>query len=359
MNEELLYHIAFINLPSINDKQRKRLFVQYGSAVAVFQACQNKLLGLSADWPLHNASLEIEYLQKNNIDALSLVDDRFPNRLIHCEDAPTLLFTKGNTHFNLPQLISIVGTRSHSIQVQKILDELLAGLTHLQIGIVSGLAKGVDGLAHQTALKMKLPTWGVLAHGFDYLYPYQHRKLAHEMLVQGGLISEFTHLTPPLAFHFPKRNRIVAGMTDATIVIESEITGGSMITADLAFNYNREVFAVPGKLHDPKSKGCLYLIRNNKATLYYDPIHLLECLSWPEAPIQKMSKDQSIKTPSPPLAPALRSILLYIETQGPIHRDLLFTQFNLSDSELAFYLLQLELQELVQVTEGNQYSRCY
>jgi DNA processing protein len=183
--------------------------------------------------------------------------------------------------------------------------------------------------------------------------------MANDMLTQGGLLTEFPHLTPPLAFHFPKRNRIVAGMTDATIVIESEITGGSMITADLAFNYNREVFAVPGKLHDPKSKGCLYLIRNNKATLYYDPIHLLECLSWPEAPIQKLSTDQSISTSSPPLAPTVRAILLYIETQGPIHRDLLFTQFNLSDSELALYLLQLELQELVQVTEGNQYSRRY
>jgi DNA processing protein len=359
MNEELIYHIAFINLPSINDKQRKKLFVQFGSALAIFQACQNKSLGLSSDWPLLHAVSEFEYIHKNNINALSLFDNRYPNRLIHCEDAPTLVFTKGNTHFNLPQLISIVGTRSHTIQVQKVLDELLAGLTHLQMGVVSGLAKGVDGLAHQTALKMKIPTWGVLAHGFDFLYPYQHRKMANDMLTQGGLLTEFPHLTPPLAFHFPKRNRIVAGMSDATIVIESEITGGSMITADLAFHYNREVFAIPGKIHDPKSKGCLYLIRNHKATMYYDPIHLLECLSWPEAPIKKRMTHDSKTACTPPLTPTAKSLLLYIETQGPIHRDILFTQFNLSDSELALYLLQLEMQELVQVIEGNQYTRRY
>ncbi len=363
MSSEIIYTIALSILQGLNDIQKKSILEFYGSATKVFEEHLKQKDGFTelnffqknilwAQWPLQEAEKEFNFLIKHQIKCISVVDPTYPNRLVHCKDAPLLLYVKGSDQFNLPQLISIVGTRQATVQVNKVIHELIKGLSHLNIGVISGMALGVDGIAHQTALKNKLTTWGVLAHGLDNIYPNQHRRLAIEMIQQGGLITECRKGTIPLPYFFPKRNRIVAGMSDLTIVIETEIKGGSMITANLAFGYDREVFAVPGKIHDPKSKGCLHLIKHNKASIYHDPIHLLENMNWPAPSQISMQKQLSLV-----LDPTLQSILLLIEMQGPIHRDELANHLKINASMLASHLLSLEMQGCIHLLAGNLYCK--
>jgi DNA processing protein len=363
MSEEIYYTIALSKLMGLNDIDRKKILEFYGSAVRVFEEHQKQHAGfaelnqfqkniLLGAWPLAEAEEELIFLHKHEIKCISILDPAYPNRLVQCKDAPIVLYVKGADQFNLPQLISIVGSRQHTIQVQKVIQELLEGLKHLNMGVISGMALGVDGIAHQTSLKLNLPTWGVLAHGLDQIYPTQHRKLAIEMLHQGGLITECRKGTIPLPYFFPKRNRIVAGISDATIVIETAIKGGSMITANLAFGYDREVFAVPGKIHDAKSKGCLHLIKYNKAQVYHDPIHLLENMNWPIAKQNPVIKQSKLL-----LDPDLQRVLLLIEMQGPIHRDTIANHLKINASLLSSQLLSLELEGCIQLLAGNLYSK--
>ena len=362
MSEEILYAIAFTMLPGFNERQRKNIIEHYGSALAIYQQREKKneafasinlvqkniLLG---PWPLKEASSELNFITKHNIQCISLKDSRYPNRLLHCEDAPTLLYVKGNENFNLPYLISIVGTRQHTVQVNRIIKELMEGLTHLNMGIISGMALGVDAIAHQTALTYKIPTWGVLAHGLDQMYPLEHRKLAIELMQNGGLITESRKESIILPYCFPKRNRIVAGMSDATIVVETALKGGSMITANLAFDYNREVFAVPGKIHDSKSKGCLALIKRNKAHLYHDAENLLEALGWPMA--EKNSPPKELEFT---FSPEIKTVLAHIEAHGPIHRELIANELKINTSKLSNLLLSLEMNGEIQLLAGNRYA---
>jgi DNA processing protein len=364
LNEnELLYAIALSMFKGYSDLQKRNQLQFYKSAYNTFKY-RNKNLG---DWPLQEAEDELRFIEKNAIQCFSILDKFYPDRLLNISDPPNLLYVKGSDHFNLPQLISIVGTRQHTYQVKKVVEELLAGLNYLNIGVISGLALGVDGIAHEVALKNKLPTWGVLAHGLDTIYPNQHRRLAKNIIENnGGLITECSINTPTMVFQFPKRNRIVAGISDVTIVIESEIKGGSMITAHLARGYDREVFAVPGKIHDTKSKGCLWLIKNNIATMYHDPIQLLEDMNW-SLPKPNTTKDLLIQNnllnlPSgnqnsfSNLEPIAQSIYLLIQSQGPIHRDTIMNQLALSNGVLASQLLEMELNGLIHLHAGNNYS---
>lgn len=349
--EAILYNIAFSMLDGVAEKQKRAMLRYYGSAIAIYNVRkQNKI-----DWPIDTAKEEINFIQKHHIQCFSLTDKHYPDRLFNISDPPLVLYTKGCTQFNLPQLISIVGTRQHTFQVKKVVQELIAGLAHLQIGIVSGMALGVDGIAHQLSLENNIPTWGVLAHGLDTIYPNQHRRLAIKMLNNGGLITECPQKTITMPYQFPKRNRIVAGMTDATIVIESAEEGGSMITAKLARGYDREVFAVPGKIHDAKSKGCLWLIKNNIATMYHDPIHLLENMNWPKAETTHPITTNSNTVLALSLSPILQSIYLLIQSQGPIHKDAIALQLAIASSELSAHLLSMELNGLIHLQAGNLY----
>jgi DNA processing protein len=363
MTEEILYAIAFTMLPSFNERQRKNMIEHYGSAMAIYQEREKKndafisinlvqkniLLG---PWPLKEASTELNFTIKHNIKCIGLMDKLYPSRLKHCEDAPTLLYLKGNENFNLPYLISIVGTRQHTVQVNRIIKELIEGLTHLNIGIISGMALGVDAIAHQTALDYKIPTWGILAHGLDQIYPIEHRKLAIDLMQNGGLITESRKESIILPYCFPKRNRIVAGLSDATIVIETAIKGGSMITANLAFDYNREVFAVPGKIHDSKTKGCLALIKRNKAHLYHDVENLLEQMSWPLAKQNSPQKEIEFT-----FSPESKTVIEHIEAHGPIHRELIAKELKINASKLSSLLLSLEMKGEIQLLAGNRYAR--
>jgi DNA processing protein len=352
---ELIYLIAFSKLKGISEIEKKKILIELGTARQVFDYCKTKQHLQNIYWPLELAKKEIDFINKHSIKAISIADTDYPSRLFHCEDAPIILYHKGQGNFQLPYLISIVGTRAHTKQAFTIIKELIEGLKHLNIGVISGLALGVDTITHQTALSFQLPTWAVLGHGLDQIYPTQNRKLAISMLENGGLFTEFTSQTSPLHFHFPKRNRIVAGLSDATIVIETDIKGGSMITAGLAFKYNREVFCSPGKIHDPKSKGCLALIKNNIASIYHDPIHLLEALQWPIPSIPK------IKKPTNQLSfywdEITKQIVEFIDIHSPVQEEEILTHFSMERNLLGAKLLDLELDGVIERQAGNQYTR--
>lgn len=348
--DELLYAIAFSMLTDLSERQKNKILHFYGSATDVYNyRKQNK-----ADWPLKEAELELKFIDKHSIQCLTILDKNYPNRLIHTQDPPLILYVKGSDHFQLPQLISIVGTRQHTIQVKKVIHELLEGLQHLNMGVISGLALGIDGIAHEAALHFKLPTWGVLAHGLDQIYPNQHRRLAINMLQNnGGLITECRQKTITMPFQFPRRNRIVAGISDITIVIESAMEGGSMITAKHARAYNREVFAVPGKIHDAKSKGCLWLIKENIADMYFDAAHLINNMNWPA---KQIIEHKSIpKQASFIVDPTAQSIYQFILQNGPVHKDAIASALAISNSNLAGYLMDLELNGHIHLQVGNLY----
>ena len=363
MNDSLLYAIAFSQIHGINLYERKKLINVFGTALSIYNACQQGgkafvdlelkcIDSLVAAWPLNAAAEELISMKRLGIDATCIEDAIYPNRLFQCEDAPTILFTKGSKKWNLPYLISIVGTRNHTLYADKVIQELLEGIQHLNLGVVSGLALGIDGIVHEKACQLNIPNWGVIATGLDDIYPAQHQRLAKKMMETGGIITENICATAPLPYQFPKRNRIVAGMTDATIVIESQVKGGSMITAGLARGYNREVFAVPGKITDQKSSGCLALVRSNTAQLYHSPTQLLENLGWAlsdsKIPVQKpLAFD---------LSPICQEILTVISKQSPIHRDQLANLFNLNIGLLSTHLLTLELNGLISPHGGAFYS---
>jgi DNA processing protein len=363
MNPSLLYAIAFSQLSGINLYERKKLIHVFGSAMSIYNVCKQggialmdlelkSVESLLSPWPLKTASEELSIMTKLNIEATCLEDAAYPNRLFQCEDAPTMLFSKGTKKWNLPYLISIVGTRNHTLYADKVIQELLEGIQHLNLGVVSGLALGIDGMVHEKACKLKIPNWGVIATGLDSIYPAQHQGLANKMMEMGGILTENTSNTQPLAFQFPKRNRIVAGMTDATIVIESQVKGGSMITAGLARGYNREVFAVPGKITDQKSTGCLALVRSNTAQLYQNPTQLLESLGW-SAPATKAPYQKPLSFDLPPIC---QEILATIAKKSPIHQDHLANLFNLNIGLLSTHLLTLELNGLILPHGGAFYS---
>jgi DNA processing protein len=353
--DELIYLIAFSKLKSISEIDKKKIFIQLGSAQQVFEYCKASQELHHVYWPLDIAKREIDFITKHAIQSISMLDKDYPQRLIHIDDAPLLLYQKGKGNIHLPYLISIVGTRAHTRQAFTIIKDVIEGIKHLPIGIISGLALGIDTIAHKTAIDFKLPTWAVLGHGLDMIYPTQNRQLAIGMLEQGGLFTEFTSKTSPLHFHFPKRNRIVAGLSDATIVVETDTKGGSMITAGLAFKYNREVFAAPGKINDPKSKGCLALIKNNIASVYHDPVHFLEAMQWPipEKPkIRKQNQQMNFEWDQ-----ITQQIVEFIDIHSPVQEAYIHEHFSMEPALLAAKLLDLELDGAIERQAGNQYAR--
>jgi DNA processing protein len=217
---------------------------------------------------------------KEGIEILFYKHASFPKRLVQCEDAPIILYYKGTANLNAQKMLAIIGTRKNTEYGRKITEDLLEKLKEHQPLIISGLAVGIDIIAHKAAIQQKLPTIGVLAHGLDRIYPTNHRGTAKEMVLNGGLLTEYISGTNPDKQNFPMRNRIVAGLADATIVIETDIKGGSMITANLANGYNREVLAYPGSIYSNASSGCHHLIKTLKANIITDANDIVELLNW-------------------------------------------------------------------------------
>ncbi len=296
---------------------------------------------------------EIKFIEKYKIKPLFLTDDDYPKRLLHCYDPPTLLFYKGTANLNTSKIISIIGTRSNSDYGKMITEKILASLAPYQPLVVSGLAYGIDAIAHKYSVKQQLPTVAVLAHGLDKIYPSQHTALAKEMIAEGGgILTEFRKETKPDRHNFPERNRIVAGMCDATIVIETGIKGGSMITANLAYSYNRDVFAVPGKTTDSKSEGCNYLIQSNKAVLIRSGEDIIEQMGWEEKQKKKTIQKQLFVD----LTPDEKMIAQLLQQQEQMHIDDINLQSNINSSSVAAALLMMEMNGLVKSMPGKIYK---
>jgi DNA processing protein len=362
MSDELLYQVALTMIPNVGTVQAKILVEQLGSAAEIFKAKKKDLeaiegIGsLKASWiknydDFSAAEEEIEFIEKYNITPIFLTDPAYPKRLLNCYDSPTLLFYRGNADLNASKIISIIGTRNNTDYGRQITEQLVYELQALNVTIVSGLAYGIDAIAHKAAVQNNMTTVGVLAHGLDKIYPPQNAGLAKQMLLNGGLLTEFHKETKPDKHNFPKRNRIVAGLADATIVIETPIKGGSMITAELANGYNKDVFAYPGRTTDMKSEGCNHLIRSNKAILLSDTNELIEMLGWADKKVKRKRQTELFVE----LSEDEKILMQVLEEKDVIHIDELYLKSGLNSSSVAAAMLSLEFQNVVSSLPGKMY----
>ncbi|MCF6182655.1 DNA-processing protein DprA [Lutibacter sp.] len=291
LEEDLLYVLALQHAKGIGDINAKKLIAHCGTAKKIFKEKRNlleKINGIGSFTIRHltdsknliEAEKELKYIQKNNIETSYFLEDNYPDKLKHCVDGPILIFKSGNISLNKQRIISVVGTRKITSYGRIFTENLIEELKEYNPIIVSGFAYGVDICAHKSALKNNLQTIGILAHGFEDFYPKAHKKYSAEVENNGGFITDFWHDETPLRENFLKRNRIVAGISEATIIIESAEKGGSLVTADIANSYSRDVFAVPGRSSDKLSAGCNNLIKQNKAAMITSAKDVVELLNW-------------------------------------------------------------------------------
>jgi len=362
-----LHQLALTFTRHIGDHLTKVLVSYCGSAEAVFEASPKKLaqipgIGAKAIEQLHSpaealqlAAAELAFIEKNDIKVLFYTDAAYPKRLKSCADAPALLYYKGTADLNHARIISIVGTRNATDYGKQLCKELIEDLKGYDVLIVSGLAYGIDICAHKESLRMDIPTVGVFAHGLDRIYPSQNKAVADKMLANGGWLTDFPSGTVPDRENFPKRNRIVAGIADATIVVEANIKGGALITAEIANSYNRDVFAFPGRITDEYSTGCNFLIRNNKAALLTSGADLAYILGWEKPDGNTKQKPQL----SLPIDLTTNERLIFETIQqnaGQLGIDDLAIKTALPLSQLAMNLLNLEMQGFVRSLPGKTYS---
>lgn len=367
MENELIYKIGLGLIPKIGNVTAKRLIAYTGSIEGIFREKKQNLLKIPgigeflankivSNNILEKAEEEIKTIQKNKIKVLFYLDDHFPERLKHCEDAPILLFLKGDVNLNESKVVSIVGTRNATEYGKHLCDEFVGSLNSRKhkVLIVSGLAYGIDSYAHKAAMKNGLKTVAVLGHGLNYLYPALHKGLSRKIEHHGGLITEFLFNTEPEPSQFVKRNRIIAGLADATIVVESRKKGGALITADIANSYNRDVFAFPGKINDPFSKGCNRLIKSNRAALIEGVEDLEYIMGWERQ--EKENKKNVQRTLFNELDEDEMKIMnvLYEEGETPI--DIIYLRSKLPVSKVSSLLLNLEFAGLIRSLPGKIYK---
>lgn len=365
MNNELLYQLALTLVPNIGDVQAKILIQHFGEASAIFKAKEAELdkienigvvraKSIKGFDDFHLAEKELEFIQKYKIKTFFLTDKDYPQRLLNCYDSPTLLFYKGSADLNASKIVAIVGTRTNTEYGKQFTEKLVKDLSEQNITVVSGLAFGIDAYAHKAAIKNNLPTIGVVGHGLDKIYPSEHAGLAKDMIKNGGgVLSEFFSGTKPDKHNFPLRNRIVAGLSDTTVLIETTIKGGSMITAQLADAYNRDVFALPGRVNDTKSCGCNHLIKHNKAILLSDANDLLEVMGWKEKTKTKTKKQRELFIE---LSAEEKHIVNLLQQKEAVHIDEINLAGGLSSSTIAAAILNLELQNIVTSLPGKMYK---
>ncbi len=364
MNNDLVYQIALTQIPNIGDVQAKALIAFFGNAQSIFKAKRKELDSLEGIGTVRarsikdftdfsSAEAESKFVEKYKITPLFITDEKYPKRLLNCYDSPAMLYYRGNADLNNSKIISVVGTRNNSDYGKMVCEKFIEELQSENMVVVSGLAFGIDTFAHRAALKCNLPTVAVLAHGLDRIYPPQNKSLAKHITEQGGLLTEFISNTNPDKQNFPKRNRIVAGLCDAIIVIESGKKGGSLITAELGNGYNKDVFAIPGRTSDPKSEGCNYLIKNNKAALIDSADDFLNMMNWKTVakPSPKKQRELFIE-----LLPDEKIVVDILQQQDGIQIDQLYFKSGLSSSAVATALLMLEMQGVVASLPGKVYK---
>ena len=363
-SEERLYLIGLTILKGVGDVLARHLLQYFGSAEEVFKAKRPFLekvpgIGLytaeqiekARAEALIRAEKELVFIDKNKIRLYAFTEDDYPKRLKECQDAPVVFYYKGTADLSASKIISVVGTRRVSDYGRKLTEELIRNMSEMfpELVVVSGLAYGVDVCAHRSALKYNLPTIGVLAHGLDRIYPAAHRNTAVEMVKKGGLLTDFMSETNPDRENFLRRNRLIAGLADATIVAESAEKGGSLVTADIAFSYGRDVYAFPGRTTDECSLGCNRLIQMNKAGLISSAKDLVMSLCWDSD--AKAVAQQSFSFPEKPDHPVIR----LLKEKGEFHVNQLATEMNLPIHKLTPTLFELELEGHIKALPGGLY----
>ena len=348
---------------TIGDILAKKLIVNVGDVTQVFKEKANilsKINGIGSHVLKHlfdtkNIKLaeeELKKIQTNKIGYSYFLDDDYPVNLQNCIDAPILLFKEGNLNFMNDKIISIVGTRNMSSYGRDFCKNLIKELAEYNPVIVSGFAYGVDICAHKAAIENNLQTVAVLAHGFHHIYPKAHKKYIKSVNENGGFLTEFWHEETPLRENFLKRNRIVAGISKATIIIESAEKGGSLVTADIANSYNRDVFALPGRSTDVYSKGCNNLVKNNKAHLLTSTSDLVKMLNWD---IQKKTKPIQ-KQLFVNLSVNEQKIFDFLYEKGMQLLDVISLECNIPIYQLSSILLQMELKGVIKPLPGKMFE---
>ena len=365
MNDKILYQIAITLIPGIGDISGKKFIAYCGNAEAVFKETRNSLEKISGMRDvtvdalcnpkdlLIRAEQEVEFIEKNGIRPLFYLDADYPRRLLQCDDSPMMLYYKGNANLNANRVVAIVGTRNITDYGKENCVQLLDDLVDDDVLIVSGLAYGADTVAHRNAVKTGIPTVGVLGNGLQQIYPAANKRLASEMLENGGLLTEHMSGTLPERENFPRRNRIIAGMADAIVVVESALKGGSLITADLGNSYNREVFAYPGRVKDIYSQGCNYLIRTNRAHLMESVANLRYVMRWEQQ--QSEERQTSIFRE---FTDDEKKIMDCFGDKSVVNLDDLIVNTELPTTKLASLLLSLEFDGIVMALPGKRYQRC-
>lgn len=365
MDKNVLYEIAITFLEDIGDVRAKALIAYCGNAEAVFKEKPSnleKIPGIGQTLSkiknkkeaLRRAEEEMLFIYENKIVPLFYTDKKFPKRLLHCNDGPVLLYTRGAADLNAEKMVAIVGTRKATDYGKTQTEKLVKQLQEYNVSVVSGMAYGIDVSAHKACLQLNMPTIGVFAHGLDMVYPPKHQDVAEEMLIQGALVTDFPGNTIPDAENFPKRNRIVAGMCDATIVIEAAKSGGALITADIANSYNRDVFAVPGRLGEKYSEGCNNLIKTNRAALLNSAADLAYIMGWE---LQSDKKKKAVQTNLFTMLDAdEKNIVNLLQQKGKSMIDDISLCAQLPVSKTASLLLKLEFAGLVKSLPGKLYE---
>jgi len=363
MNPDLLYQLALCDVPYIGPVNAKKLVDHFGTAQKIFAAPASSIeaihdIGPGTAWQIKHfkdfkaAENEIKFIERYKIEPLFITDPKYPQRLLNVFDPPTLLFYRGTADLNTSRIVTIIGTRSSTEYGKSVTEKLVQALQPYNVLIVSGLAFGIDSFAHKAAIKYDVPTVGVLAHGLDLIYPPEHSTLARNMLKHGGLLSEFKSNTKPDKHNFPSRNRVAAGICDAVIVVETGVKGGSLITADLANSYHRDVFAIPGRITDSKSSGCNALIKDNKAVLLSDPEQFMETMGWND---DKHVKHKRARQLFNDLDANEQKIVKLLEDDKSLHIDELMFKSGMSTSVTASVILSLELKSIIATLPGKRF----
>lgn len=360
---ELLYKIGLTRIPNVGPVTARQLVAYCGSPRAVFEARKKELVKIPGigdhtancireKKALEMAERECEFIEKHAVQPIFYLDKAFPERLANLPDAPIMLYYRGTADLNHPRTVAIVGTRKPSPYGLKACEELVDGLRTYGVQIISGLAYGIDVCAHRQCLHANIPTIGVLGHGLGRIYPAQHRQVAEKMSRQGGLLTEYTSQTTPEREHFPMRNRIVAGLCDVLIVVETARKGGSMITAHLANDYHKDVFAFPGRTKDTYAQGCNLLIKSHRAALIEEAKDIAYVMRWEE-----LDKSQPKQTELfVELTEEEKLIVNLLREHEGISIDRLTFSTRMKGSTLASLLLNLEFKGMIKTLPGKRYT---
>ncbi len=362
---ELQYQIALTMAPAIGPVTARKLIQKTGSARAVFRQKKDVLKkiegigpvvsgSISSESLLHKAEKEMEFLERHHISALYFKDTEYPARLKECEDAPILLYARGKKGLKTKRALSVVGTRKASSYGKELCRNIVLELGSMidDLVIISGLAFGIDVIAHRAALEGGIPTVAVLGHGLNTLYPHAHRETAKKICRQGALVTDFHSGMGPERNNFLRRNRIIAGMADATLVIESAASGGALITAAMASSYHRDVLAVPGRTTDERSKGCNVLIKKNVAAMVESAQDVIDHLNWTD----DIAQNPKHSSENISFTIQEKQLLELMKQQSGLGPGELSTLSGIPIQKVLSLLTEMELKRWIVVEPGNRYQ---